>query len=407
MMKKKQILFVDDDREIRSLIGAKLRPQMQEWYLQFADDGHQALAFLAEQTADVIVSDIEMPKMSGVELLNQVRERHPQVVRILLSGQTDQEVRFHSIESSHQYMRKPWGVAELKDTLERAFALQDRLNNEAIRTLVAKLPSLPTLSSSYFELMQEIQSEEPSLTQIGKTISQDLGMTAMLLKLVNSAYFGLRVTVSDPVHAARLLGLDTITALVLTHQVFSKFSDIDNKLLPMEQLMEHSLGVGSLAKMIAETETRSEDVVTDSIIGGVLHDTGKLILAQNFPSDYGRVLTEAEGNDRPLWAIEKDAFSVCHAEVGAYLLGIWGLPESIVEAVAFHHEPTTCGPPEVRAVTTVHAANAITQEKNSDLECPNVSKLDEHYLTQISATDRVEVWRDNWRQLTKNAPPEI
>ncbi|MCZ6668353.1 MAG: response regulator [Gammaproteobacteria bacterium] len=398
-MTKKRILFVDDDPLIHKLVMAELRSQMNEWEVSSSNNGHEALALMEKVRFDAVVSDIEMPTMTGVELLNQVMKRQPHVIRILHSGQTDKEISFKSIEPSHQYLAKPWGFKQLKVILCRAFVLQDALDNEDVKELVAKLPSLPSLPSLYLKLMDEIQSQEPSPSKVGRIISRDIGMVAKILKLVNSAYFGLSVTISDPVHAVRLLGLDTIRALVLTHGVFSQFVQIDPQCLSLEQLLQHSLGVGMLAKMIAKAE--KQDLATDALVAGTLHDTGKLILAQGFPVEYKEVVLEAKEHNIPLWLVEKEAFKTSHAEVGAYLLGIWGLPGSIVEAVALHHEPAKARVGGVRALTaltTVHIANVIEQEEQKQVESSiNTSELDSQYLVDIGAGDRVEVWREQWR----------
>ena len=397
MMTKKRILLVDDDPVILKLVMAVLRSQMDEWEMSTAHDGHAALALMEKIRFDAVVSDIEMPKVNGLELLNQVLRRYPHIIRILHSAQTNKDISLKSVESSHQYLVKPWGFKQLKATLCRAFALQDALNNETIKGLVAKLPSLPSLPTSYLKLLEELQSQEPSPSKLGQIISRDIGMIAKILKLVNSAYFGLRVTISDPVHAAKLLGLDIIRALVLTHGVFSQFAQIDPQCLSLEQLWQHSLSVGSLAKMIAKAENQDQDMATDALVAGTLHDTGKLILAQGLPLEYKEVVIEAKEHNIPLWRVEKEAFNTSHAEVGAYLLGLWHLPAPIVEAVALHHEPASTGVLGVWALTAVHAANVIEQEEQSQAGAINTSKLDSEYLVDVGAGDRVEVWREQWR----------
>ena len=375
---------------------------MNDWEMSFASDGQEALALMEKTRFDAVVSDIEMPKMTGVELLNQVLKRYPHVVRILHSAQINLEVSFESIEASHQYLVKPWGFKQLKATLCQAFALQDALHNETLKDLVTKLPSLPSLPSTYLELMEELQSEEPSPSKVGEIISRDVAMIAKILKLVNSAYFGLRVTVSDPVHAVKLLGLDIIRALVLTHGVFSQFAQIDPQCLSLEQLIQHSLSVGSLAKMIAKAENQDQDMATDALVAGALHDTGKLILAQGLPLEYKEVVIEAKEQNIPLWRVEKEAFNTSHAEVGAYLLGLWHLPAPIVEAVALHHEPVNTSVPGVCALTAVHAANVIEQEEQAESSI-NTSKLDGEYLVDVGAGDRVEVWREQWRHALRKS----
>ncbi len=396
-MTKKRILFVDDDPVILKLAMVALRSQMNEWEMRVANDGHEALALMEKIRFDAVVSDIEMPKMTGVELLDQVLKLYPHVIRILHSSQSNKEVAFKSIESSHQYLVKPWGFKKFKATLCQAFALQDALNNEAIENLVAKLPSLPSLPSSYLLLMEELESPEPSPSKVGQIILQDIGMIAKILKLVNSAYFGLPVTVSDPVHAVKLLGLNTVRALVLTHGVFSQFAHIDPECLSLEQLMQHSLGVGTLAKMIAKAENQDPEVATDAMVAGALHDTGKLILAQGFPAEYKEIAIEAKKQNIPFLGLEKAAFKTSHAQVGAYLLGLWRLPARIVEAVAFHHEPTEGSISGESVLTAVHAANIIEQEEQRQEESINTSKLDSQYLVDGGVDDRLEVWREQWR----------
>jgi len=209
------------------------------------------------------------------------------------------------------------------------------------------------------------------------------------------------VTVSNPAHAAKLLGLDTIRALVLTYQVFSQFSQIDQKTLPLEQLMQHCLGVGSLAKMIARQENQDQGFASNTLTAGILHDTGKLILAQGFPLEYKEVIIEAKEHDMPLWLVEKDAFRTSHAEVGAYLLGLWRLPDAVVEAVAFHHEPLKGGAHEAKSLTAVYVANVIEHDEQSASGPTYTSKLDNGYLTKIGADDRVAVWREKWKQALK------
>lgn len=389
-MMKKHILFVDNDEEILTLIKAKLNKDREHWDIEFVGGGAKALSKLESSHYDAIISDIEMPGMTGVELLRQVKTKHPGVVRILHSGQSSKEVSIQSQAVSHQYLRKPWGVKELRSSLQRAFELQELLGSEELKNLVSDVDIVPSLPASYHELMEEIQSEEPRPHVVGEIISRDVGMAVKILKLVNSSYFGLSVRVADPVHATKLLGLDTIKALALTHSAFSQFSALKCKAFSIDDVVNHSIEVGRLAKRILEHEGLGKEEASDANIAGILHDVGKLVLAQSFPEKYDRILATAKVRNRPPIEVEKETLGTSHAEVGAYLVGVWKLPQKIVETVAFHHNPGRCGELAMDALVAVHVADYLLDMKSNTPK--SQTTLYEEALQSLSLDGKMEEW---------------
>ena len=390
---RKGILFVDDEPELLRGLRRTLFEMTSEWDMEFVDSGQKALEVLEKAPFDVIVSDMRMPGMDGADLLQEVAKRFPSSIRIILSGHSDEKMIMRSIGQTHQFLAKPLNGNELQETLVRAFALRDLLADTKLKTLISDLRSLPSLPTLYQELMLELQSPDVTMQKLGEIISRDIGMTAKMMQLVNSAFFGLPVHISDPIHAARLLGPESLRALVLSAQVFSKFDRVDSSGLSIEKFTDHSLAVASIAKHIAVSENQKKEIADDALIAGMLHDVGKLILAQNLPETYYKAIAYAEDNNLTIWEAEQSTIGATHAEVGAYLLGLWGLPDRIVEAVAFHHRPISCVDKSFSPLTAVHVSDALEHEFGGN-EYVAHSMINLEYLAKLGLTNQVSEWQE-------------
>jgi putative nucleotidyltransferase with HDIG domain len=274
----------------------------------------------------------------------------------------------------------------------RAFALRDLLSNERLKQLATRIKSLPTLPTLYQQLTNELRKDDASMEQIGEIISRDIGMTAKILQLVNSAFFGLPQPISNPGEAVMYLGLSTVRALVLSLQVFSQFKNPRLTGFSLDALADHCWKTAVLARRIARAESSDTKMMDQCFLAGLMHDIGRIILADGMPEQYTKVWNEAREKHLPLWQAEQAEFGATHAEVGAYLLGLWGLPNPIVEAVALHHSPCLCVVPGFSPLAAVHVANAFVHEKDG---APAESvHIDMDYLTTLGLADRLAEWRD-------------
>jgi len=359
----KRILFVDDEPMVLSGLERSLRRMRSEWEMVFATGGREALAAMDRQTFDIILTDMRMPEMDGAQLLEEVQKRSPQTLRMVLSGQSDRHTILRSINPAHQFISKPCPGEELKSRLIRAFALKDILQNPDLRGLVAKLDCLPSLPQAYLQLNQELNLPEPSLPRIDELIESDMAMTAKILKLVNSAFFCLPCEISRASQAVKLLGLDTLRTLVLTVHVFEEFQS--SLLTPdeVQAVSNHGLAVSKSARKIAAFEHADQRMQDESFTAGLLHDAGKLILPSILGEQYGKVLQHSEQGDIGLYAAECELLGCSHAEVAAYLFGLWGLPSRIVEAVARHHDPSSSLSTGFSPLAAVHVASAYHDEE--------------------------------------------
>jgi HD-like signal output (HDOD) protein/ActR/RegA family two-component response regulator len=387
LQQKKRILFVDDEPHLLAGLRRSLRGQRGEWEMFFVDSGEEALRLLDENEVDVVVSDMLMPGMNGAQLLREVALRHPLVIRMVLSGHSDEKSILSLVGTAHRFLAKPCDVETLKSVLSRAFMLQGFLRNEKLQALVSSLGSLPSLPAIYQKLIQMLHSPDATLREIGRLISEDPPMTAKLLQVVNSAFFGVGRRITNPEEAATLLGLETLSSLILSAGIFHQFEGARStaESLVLERLWHHSVSVGRLAQEIAHTEGCDRVLMDDSLTAGLLHDIGLLLIAFKLPSlwEETRQLVTTGGGFH--WDAEQRLIGATHAGVGAYLLGLWGLPDSIVESIAFTHSPSMVPAHHFDVLTAVHVADALVHDDG---------RLDEGYLKALGLEQRLDAWQE-------------
>ncbi len=393
---KRRILFVDDEAMVLQGLQRMLRAKRDDWDMQFANGGPEALAALADRPADLVVSDMRMPGMSGAQLLREVSRRYPQTVRFVLSGHSDTELVLQCVGTAHQFLSKPCDAETLKTAITRAFALNDILQENGLRQLVTQLASVPSPPTIYNRLHEQLALPDASVEKVGRIIGDDPAMTVRILQLVNSAFFGLSRKICSPTEAATLLGMETIKALVLWTHIFSGQSSPDLRRLA-DEVSRHSLLTAQLARQIIEWEEGDNGTKESAMTAGLLHDVGKLILAFNCPAQYRQATLLAAQERISSWEAESRIFGTTHAEVGAYLLGLWGLPFDLVEAVAFHHAPSRGGNRAVSGLAAVHIADVL-QHETQPASRVQQSALDQGYLESLGLSSRIGQWRDALKQ---------
>jgi len=391
----KRLLFVDDDSMVLAGLRRSLHAMRGDWQMHFVNSGAAALEALEKENFDAVISDMRMPVMDGAELLDRVKQRYPDVVRMILSGQSSREALYRSISPAHQFLSKPCNPNELMARLGQAFAMRDVLSNQSLKTVISGMRSIPSLPTLYDELTESLRSESPSLGNIAKIISKDVGMAAKILQLANSAFMGTSGRVSSLVQALSLIGTETVRTLVLSVHVFSQFDGKSHLADSLTAIWEHSVAVSSMAQRIAASENSPKALAEECFTAGLLHDVGKVVLLAEMPKEY-REIYESQSPGRH--NREQVCLGCTHAEMGAYLMSIWGLPLSLVQAVAFHHRPSHPGEAHFSSLTAVHAANAIVG--GSDSQPGNhATELDQNYLLSLGLHEHVPTWRN------LNAPP--
>ncbi len=376
---KLSILFVDDDSDI--LLGYKnmLFTMRKKWELYLASSVSKALEILNSNKIDIIVADLKMPGLDGNDLLNIVKEKWPGIIRIVLSGHQDYSQILYTTQNAHQFLAKPCDAATLKSKIQRTYLLRDYMRDTKLRKLISGIDNLPTLPKIYLDLENALSSEKSSLKEIAEIVSHDITITAKILQLVNSAFFGLPTTISNISQAVQYLGLNIIKSLVIYIKVFSMVDESPSQRFFFNSIWEHSYKVANAAKAIALEEGFERADVEEAFLSGLLHDIGKIILTKvdGYPD---KILTHAKENKLTFTDAELDLLDTSHSEAGAYLLGIWGLPDRIVENVAFHHFPSLITDLKFDTLTALHIANAITGKMDFDHDYINALSLQQDIM---------------------------
>lgn len=378
---KKKILFVDDEANVLDGLRRILRDMRGQWEMEFAASGQQAIEILGSRAFDVVVTDIRMPGMDGRQLLEKVKQSYPQMVRIILSGHSEKDLIFSSVGLAHQFLSKPCDIETLRATVARACAMRELLEDEYLLEVVSSIDVLPSLPSVYKDVIEEVNSEDGSLEKIGEIISKDAGMSAKLLQLVSSAFFGLPERSKSIARAVNLLGIEIIKTLILSVSIFSQYES--SGLASISTLWDHSLETGMIAKNIATNQKLDKD---EAFLAGLLHDVGKLILLDKLPQKCEEAANLSKTGACSIWEAEQTVLKTTHAHIGAYLMGIWGLSGTLVEAIALHHCPGKCSNSTFGTLTAVHLADWAEHSRRAEA---GKYGLDKEYLNKLGLSEKL------------------
>jgi putative nucleotidyltransferase with HDIG domain len=395
LVSPKRILLVDADDARLALFSSVCREHRPDWELAGACDSEEALARLQTAPFDAVVASNGTPGMGAIDLLRKTMMRHPRAARIILSDPMDEDLMLRSIGTAHQYLPEPCIPEELVAALSRLMELDAFFTNENLRRVVSRIQQLPCPPTIYFRLMKELARSDATIDAIGSLIAQDASLTAKLLQVANSAFFGLERPVVSVPEAVHILGFNLVKSLALSHSLFASLNPGASSGLSPDRLYLHSLATALLAQRIAAGEAGDPVTIDTAFAAGILHDTGKLVLASALPEHYRRAVRLAEDELMPQWQAEANVFGVGHAEVGAYLLGLWGLPVPIVDAVAWHHQPGRRDPPSFGALAAVHIADFLQSHLLPASQRPMAVELDVPYVEGLHIHEKLGEWADD------------
>jgi HD-like signal output (HDOD) protein len=383
----KQVLFVDDEPALLEGLRRRLYRARSKWEMTFVANAALAIEQLEAKPYDVIVTDMRMARMDGAQLLEIASEKSPQTIRIVLSGYSEERQVMRLVPLAHQYVSKPCEPDRLEQVIERCAQLQELLQEPRIRATVGRIRHLPALPRAYSRLREVIAREDVSAAEVAEVVASDSAVAAKILHVVNSAFFRLARPITRIEQAVVHLGFNAIRNLALSAEVFCQWSGVavPSGFEP-ERLQEHARIVAAGAYALSEHHAWADD----ALLAGLLHDIGYWVLLQQCPEDMAAVAALSECESITLCAAERAALGTTHAEIGAYLLGLWGPPYPVLEAVAFHHSPTLVAQSEwdpLAAVAIAHAvATSLETHRRSGPRLRDVEPaLDPSYLTALKA----------------------
>jgi HD-like signal output (HDOD) protein/ActR/RegA family two-component response regulator len=388
----RHILFVDDDPNVLDGLRDALRPRRREWRMTFVNGGEAAIEVLERETVDIVVSDLRMPGIDGATLLTRVASMQPEAVRIVLSGQADPATIGRVAAVAHRILVKPSPIEEITRILERSCVLLDVTGEVQLIRAAAGACALPSAPETYLAVVEVLGRGDATAAEVAAVVKRDIAISAKVLQLANSGYFGADQPVSSVSAAVALLGHETIQAITLSSGAFQKLAPAAP--IPgfsLEQVQHRALHVARVAHLLSEDDPATED----AFAAGLLLDIGLLVLASQEPEYLGDVLLAAERDGRPVHEIELDRKGITHAEIGAHLFALWGLPHTIVEAVAHHHRPLRSPIPAFDTVAVTHIADALVPDTDDGGSgAPSMpGRIDVAYVDRIGVTDRIAEWQ--------------
>lgn len=398
------LLFVDDDPGLLEGLEQIFGHRHPDWRMHFAKGVDEAKAAMQAIDFDVVVSDLTMPTGGGDEVLEQVRRRRPAALRMILSGETEIPRSPRTLGVAHQYLTKPFSIDDLEERLVRVRDLCLRMNDRRLRALVGAVAALPSPPKIYFRLREVCARAEVSLVDVVELLEKDPAATASVLRLANSCFFGpgRRVTTLDD--AVQLLGVNTVSAVVLTSAMFSTCDPRFVERCHLNELWEHSLRVSTYAGTIAHAAGARGAAVEEARVAGLLHDIGMLLLAVVLDEQYVALLRQSMSEKRMLSDIEQEMFQTTHASAGAYLIGLWGLPIEIIGAVANHHRPGEGRERGFGTTAIVHLADSIATRLHPESLIGLESPLDTDCLDRLGiGAEKIQDWQEECRLVSVGA----
>jgi HD-like signal output (HDOD) protein len=332
-----RVLLVDDELRLLDGLRRAMRACRVRWNMAFALGGGEALSHLSTEAVDIVISDMRMPGVDGPLLLGEIARLYPDTIRIVLSGQTDAASTRHAMRVAHQFLAKPIAAPALVETIIRLRNARRRLADDVLRGRASAVSVLPASPALYDDLMRLCDQADASAAQFAEVIERDPAMTAKLLQLAGSAFFGRPLRATGMVQLVGSVGLDALRGVVRDGGLATAGAVTPDLTAEVAMHQCHALRVARIARQIAPEDRLRDDAYT----AGLLHDVGKLLML-------------GQSGDAGI-----------HAAVGGYLLGIWGLPEDIVAAVADHHEQHYIAGANPLA-DVIRAANTMAHDTTDD-----------------------------------------
>jgi putative nucleotidyltransferase with HDIG domain len=399
------LLLADDSGDLAGIktLFAEAAPERPVFAASNAKD---ALAALEKNDFECVFCDLQEGPEAGANFLQEVWKQRPRTVRFLIAKSLSPDLLVTCALGSHHFVPKPLEVLAVSAALSRADSINQYMRNDRIQSLVSRMRTLPSRPSLYLEVMRELRSPTANATTVGEIVEKDLAMSSKLIQVVNSAFYGVGQQVTEPAAAVLLLGLETTASLVLSIEAFARFDKVKPIYFSMDRVWRHSQSVALSAKRIAELMTNDPDVARYAFTAGLLHDIGKLALALNFEEQYHGALKLAEKQKLSPSDVEAQVFGATHADTGAYLLAVWGLPLPVVEAVARHHAPSRALDKHFSATTALHLAERL--EYAADVERNHLEgvQIDLNYPPELGLTGRMEELRTIVRRANAGDAPK-
>ncbi len=394
---KNTIVFIEDNSEILAEIRHIFHNMESVWNLHYFDHTVEASSFLHQHHADILCISYDLTSSNSENFIGSIQSEYPNTARIIYYNESSDVPEKDLRKYAHEIIKRPFGSREFLFVIQKTLNLHKILSDDNLIQTLSKITELPTMPDIYLKLKNELEKEDCYIRNIAEIISEDVAMTAELLKFVNSAYFSLPTKIMDPTRAISYIGIEALKAIVIQEKLFSYYGDIPNMPFSFSDFNTHSQLTGHLAKQLTSYERKMPKMIEESFTAGMLHDIGKLVLLK-FPDFNKQKLEYIKEHKCSGVEAEYKILGTSHAEIGAYLLGLWNFPDSILEAVAFHHYPEKTPLSSFSTLTSVYIANGMTSNAKN-INDYDTSTVDTDYVGLLKMSSHQRIWKDMMEKL--------
>jgi HD-like signal output (HDOD) protein len=379
------LLLVDGDRsaldEMCRMLGGARKP----WNVVGFEKPAEALAELESSSFDVVVAALWLPDMCGTDFLLRVQQAVPRAARILVCAKADSGVLRRGLPVAHFILTRHFDADCFFEAIERGSSVQRLLQNERVISVVSRIDALPVGPKIHAQIRAALQSPDYTVEQLAGIVERDPPLCGRLLRLVNSGLFGFSARVTSIRAAITFAGATMLEHLALVSEVSNMLqASPAPKGFSLDAEIDRSLRVGRAAACIVDRVNRDE-----AFVAGLMHDVGRLVMACRLPDLFVRSCEHAHRKGVSIQEAERAVAGSSHAEIGAYLAGLWGLPSTVVEAIGFHHSPGEAAARSFGVLGAVHTATALV---SGESDASN-HELDEGFLRQLGLIDKLDQLR--------------
>lgn len=376
------IVLLDSDNDALGALVSAMLELKKDWVVHGINTGEQALKLASQENIDVIITETKLGDTTGYDLLHEVQKAHENIIRFTLTADFESEIILESARVNHRFIAKPVTPAQLIANIEGSLELRDLLAQKPLLVMANNIKSIPALPAVYNEMMQELASSHSSLLRVGDIIESDTGLTITVLKIVNSAFYGLNQRVESVGQAVALLGVHLIKNITLTAKVFSKFEGSQISLKRLTELNEQAMMTGALANQFARYAKLSKGIVNHCHLTGMLCNVGELIAT-----------TKLEGDDA-------EHMQITSSLIGAYVLRSWTMPDAIIEAIALQHEPPSTHTNSISPLVILQSIRYLQRQYTDAMDTEQRQLCLEH-LTIFVPSVMAEAWLDAFQALSQ------
>lgn len=364
-----RVLLVDDQPQVLSGLKRNLRMEQEDWNVDTAGGGDEALELLSRKTFDIVVSDLRMPGMSGATFLYETRERHPEVLRFVLSGYADQDLMLKASGVAHRYLTKPCETEDLINAIKQVYSTQALIQNETVIRIVNSTCDLHADVSPIQKLIELTEDPESDMAALGGLVEQHPSVHASLLHIANSSFFGGGSRIETMHDALQVLGME-LTRSIAVHELSKQSFNLSDKgMRCAARILKHCVEVSRMA-MRLKGDLADRTVKKRLVSAAMLHDLGKVLLLSFDEETFIATCARSLQEKRAAVFVERETFGCDHAAIAAYLFDLWGLPEQIVRCIAWHHEPELlAGEHRKSDAALLHIANYLAHRRDSNHYC--------------------------------------